>query len=61
MCRKAGQCVSSVSCDEVKCGHTEWLLLENQEDGVNQLNVLGEVVELVILLACAQLLADISA
>lgn len=32
----------------VWCGHTEWLLLENQEDGVNQLNVLGEVVKLAI-------------
>lgn len=46
---------------QVKCGHTEWLLLENQEDGVNQLKVLGEVVKLVILLDCAQLLADILA
>ena len=45
---------------QVRCGHTEWLFLENQEDGVNQLNVLGEVVKLGILLACAQLLADIS-
>lgn len=39
---------------QVRREHTEWLLLENQEDGVNQLNVLGEVVKLVILLACAQ-------
>lgn len=39
---------------QVGCAHTKWLLLENQEDGVNQLNVLSEVVKLVVSLACVQ-------
>lgn len=38
---------------QVRFGHTEGLLLENQEDGINQLNVLGKVVQLDIMLACA--------
>lgn len=56
---RGGRCggkLGNVSTSSVECGkwyfHTQWLLLEEKEASVNQLEVLGEVVELVGVRTC---------